>query len=307
MQSPESVNNSPADEQAEARQPSLKWYPYFLVNGNLKEKVSKQPFEFSDCPTREDVETAIIESKFHPSGKYKVEKRKNGQPIEYFYCEKPDASFFQQNNSKIAIETEPELDEDESDYADAPEFDLSAEIETRAELLSLRRELREIKRLERERGETAQASQSEALSIMREMQKQSDKAFQNGREQGLEMMKMFTQLQQPQQNPTELMLSMLKGTLEVQRGVRELSDEISPDAGGESSIIGDAAKLVETLGKNASTFIPLLFNRTASVPTARPEPAQRRAKPKASESNGQGGELSDLLTKVNNKQGGEKK
>ncbi len=208
-------------------------------------------------------------------------------------------------NEKQTLEVAPEFN-DEDDLG-APEFDLSAEIETRAEIISLRRELREIKNLERERNETAQTSQNETLSMMREMQKQSEKSFQQGREQGLEMMKMFMQLQpqQSKENPTEVMLSMLKGTLEVQRGVRELSDEISPDAGGESSIIGDAAKLVHELGKNASTFIPLLFNRTASVPTARPGPAQRRAKPKSASNqtpNGNGqGELTDLLNKVKNK------
>jgi hypothetical protein len=306
MKSPEVINNLPTKDQTEAKQPTLKWYPYFLVNGNIKEKVLKQSFEFSDCPTQGDVEMAIIESKFHPSGKYRVEKRKNGNPTDYFYCEKPELSFFQQNISKPIIEVEPEFDD--VDDLDEPEFDLNAEIETRAELISLRRELREIKKLERERSETAQASQSEALSMMREMQKQSDKAFQNGREQGLEMMKMFMQLQpqQSQQNPTEMMLSMLKGTVEVQRGVRELSDEISPDAGGSSSFIGDAAKLVDSLGKNAGQFLPLLFNRPATVPTANPATAQRPAKPKASDGNGQT-ELSDLLTKIKSKKEGEKK
>jgi hypothetical protein len=309
MQSPESLNNSPADDQAEARKPSLKWYPYFLINGNLKDKERKQPFEFSDCPTREDVETAIIESKFHPSGKYKVEKRKNGQPVEFFYCEKPDASFFQQINSKVVIESEPELDDDESDDQDAPEFDLDAEIQTRAELIALRRELAEIKRLEGERSETAQASQSEALSMMREMQKQSDKAFQNGREQGLEMMKMFTQLQpqQSQQNPTELMLSMLKGTLDVQRGVRELSDEISPNSDGTSSYIADAAKLVDSLGANVGKLLPLFLGRRLAQGTARKSDNGRQTLTTHAKTNGNGqGEFTDLLDKIKSKNEGEK-
>jgi hypothetical protein len=306
MQSPEVVNNSLAEDQTEAKQPSLKWYPYFLVNGNIKEKVRKQPFEFSDCPTREDVEMAIIESKFHPSGRYKVEKRKNGQPVEFFYCEKPEFSFFQQNISKPIIEVEPDFDD--IDDSDEPEFDLNAEIETRAELISLRREMREIKKLERERSETAQNSQSEVLSMMREMQKQSDKAFQNGREQGLEMMKMFMQLQpQPsQQNPTELMLSMLKGTLEVQRGVRELSDEISPDAGGASSFIADAARLVDSVGNNAGKLLPLVLGR--GLPQANGKPVKSRpATNQTANGNGQG-ELSNLLDKVKkkNKQEGKK-
>jgi len=297
MQSPESVNNSLAEDQTEGKQPSLKWYPYFLANGNIKEKVGKQPFEFSDCPTREDVEMAIIESKFHPSGKYKVEKRKNGQPVEFFYCEKPEFSFFQQNISKPIIEAETELDDE--DDSDEQEFDLNAEIQTRAELISLRRELREIKKLERERNETAQNSQSEVLSMMREMQKQSDKAFQNGREQGLEMMKMFMQLQpQSQQNPTELMLSMLKGTLEVQRGVRELSDEISPDAGGGNSFIADAARLIDSVGTNAGKLLPLVLGR---LPQANGKPAKPRPATNQTANGNQPGELTSLLDKVKSK------
>jgi hypothetical protein len=164
MQSPESINNSPADEQAEARQPSLKWYPYFLVNGSLKEKVSKQPFEFSDCPTREDVETAIIESKFHPSGKYKIEKRKNGQPIEYFYCEKPDSSFFQQVNSKVVIETEPEFDDDEDSDTDAPGIDLNTLIEIRAESIFVERENGQLKRQLEEKGALEKTTSAQSLS-----------------------------------------------------------------------------------------------------------------------------------------------
>ncbi len=308
MKSPEVINNLPTEDQTEAKQPSLKWYPYFLTNGSLKEKVSKQPFNFTDCPTREDVETAIIESKFHPPGKYKVEKRKNGQPVEFFYCEKPDASFFQQTNSKVVIESEPEFDDDESDDAGEPEFDLNAEIEMRAELLSLRRELREIKRTERERTETAQASQSEALSMMREMQKQSDKAFQNGREQGLEMMKMFTQLQpqQSQQNPTELMLSMLKGTLDVQRGVKELSNEISPSAGG-ASLISDAADLINAVGDNAGKLLPIFLGSRLAQGTAKKSDNGRQTQTTRTKTNGsEQGEFTDLLNKIKSKNEGEK-
>ncbi len=306
MKSPEVINNLRTEDQTEGKQPSLKWYPYFLVNGNVKEKVGKQPFEFSDCPTREDVEMAIIESKFHPSGRYRVEKRKNGQPVEFFYCEKPELSFFQQNISKPIIEVEPEFDD--IDDSDEPEFDLNAEIETRAELISLRRELREIKKLERERTETAQASQSEALSMMREMQKQSDKAFQNGREQGLEMMKMFTQLQpqQSQQNPTELMLSMLKGTLDVQRGVKELSNEISPSAGG-ASLISDAADLINAVGVNAGKLLPLFLGRTQPQATAKKSDSSRPTPTTRTKTNGsEQGEFTDLLDKIKSKNEGEK-
>jgi hypothetical protein len=299
MQSPEVINNSLAEDQTEANQPSPRWYPFFF-NGNVKEKKSRQCFEVSDCPMPEDVEMAIVESKFHPPGRYKVEKRINGNPKDYFYCTKPETSFFQQNISKPIIEVEPDFDD--IDDSDEPEFDLNAEIETRAELISLRRELREIKKLERERNETAQNSQSEVLSMMREMQKQSDKAFQNGREQGLEMMKMFMQLQpQSQQNPTELMLSMLKGTLEVQRGVRELSDEISPDAGGASSFIGDAARLIDSVGNSAGKLLPLVLGR--GLPQANGKPVKSRpATNQTANGNGQG-ELSALAAKIKQKEG----
>ncbi len=201
-------------------------------------------------------------------------------------------------NEKQTLEVEPEFNDEED--SDESEFDLSDEIETRAELIALRRELREIKRLERERNESAQASQSEALSMIREMQKQSEKSFQ----QGLQMAQMIMQSSQPQQNPTELMLSMLKGTLEVQRGVRELSDEISPDAGGASSFIADAAKLVDSVGNNAGKLLPLVFGRglpQASTKSVKSRPATNQT----ANGNGQG-ELSNLLDKVKNKQEGKK-
>lgn len=112
------------------------------------------------------------------------------------------------------IDIEPETETDESDF-DAPEYDMSSEVELRAELIAVRREMKELRERERERQDTAKDSQSEMLAMMRESAKQSEKSFQ----QGLQMAQMIMSQQQPKENPSELMLSMLRGTLEVQRGV----------------------------------------------------------------------------------------
>jgi hypothetical protein len=286
------------DEQTAERKPIIKWYPYFLINGNLKEKELKQQFEIADCPTRDDVEAAIVESVFHPAGKYRVEKKKGGQPTsDYFYCEKPEASFFQQTAQKPIIRLEPDferLEQMDGEQLNPQMEDLITRLIQKVEDLEDRLQ---------DHPEPAPSSSNETvmLSVLREMQKQGERNLQQSEksfQQGLQMAQMMLQSQQqPQQNPTELMLSMLKGTLEVQRGVRELSEEIAPnDSGGGSSLIADGAKLLDSLGRNASTFLPLLSGALGgNRQTAQP------AQPSPTTSNGNGNSnLAETFAKIKN-------
>ena len=292
--------DSPSQDQTKDRKSTVGWYLSLLVNGNLKEKIGKGSLEVSDYPMPEDVEMALIESNIFPAGKYKVEKRINGAIKESFYCVKPDSSFFQQKTSSQINEveqTEDNFDEDfDEEDLNKPVFDINEEIQSRAELIALKREIQEMKRQERERVEHAQNSQSEVLQMMREMQKQSEKSFQQGREQGLEMMKMFMQFQsQPQQNPQETILGLLKETLAVQRGVRELSEEIAPPKAESGSIFDGAANLIDSISRNAPKILPVVAGLTGIKPSAiLPAVASSKTAIGPANGNGASGETSNL-------------
>ncbi len=165
----------------------------------------------------------------------------------------------------------------------------------------LERELAESKRQAKEQRETLQSSQSETLSLIREMQRSSDKAFQQGREQGLEMMKMFMQFQQqPQQNPQTSILELLKETLAVQRGVRELSEEISPTEKPSGNILDGAANLIDSISRNAPKVLPLVAGLSGLKPNGVvPSTTTAQTPLPASNGNNGSGETSNLSEMFN--------
>ncbi len=141
-----------------------------------------------------------------------------------------------------------DIESDETDF-DEPEFDLEVEIDRRVQ--------EALQRFTTEREEPTRNLQSEVLQILRESEKGKERAYQQGRESGLEIMKMFMQFQQPQKNPIEMLTELVA----VQRGVRELSEEIiapNDSNGGGSSLLADGAKLISSIGQNAGVFIPML-------------------------------------------------
>lgn len=250
--------------------------------GSFPESVVGEPLERRLLPFLTEMNA--------PAGDYKIDIRKpNGHFEKSFDVPIPET----EQRSERIIDIEPESETDKSDF-DAPEYDMSSEIELRAELIALRREMKELR--ERERQDTAKDSQSEMLAMMRESSKQSEKSFQ----QGLQMAQMIMSQQQPKENPSELMLSMLRGTLEVQRGVRQLSEEIGPqESASGGSFMGDAARLIDSVGKNAGTFAPIIMGALgANRPT--PPPAAQTPMPRSTEPTTAvpSGELGNLAEKI---------
>jgi hypothetical protein len=197
--------------------------------------------------------------------------------------------------SQAIIEVEPEEFED-----DAPEeFSFDNSDQTSALQLQLLIEKEKTKRLESELNATKAGSQNEMQTTVSAL----ERAYEQNREL---MMLMLSNAQkpQPQQDPTTLMLSMLKGTLEVQRGVRELSEEIAPnDSSGGTSMIGDAARLIESVGKSAPVFLPLLGGLLGGggPPITPVRPARAQTAPTTG-ADGQGGGLAGLAKKVQNRE-----
>lgn len=267
-----------------------KVYVYRMIDGTPKEfgsfpeTVVGQPIERRVLPFLKEINVE--------SGDYKVELRNAKghfeRSFDFSIAEEIEKQDFV-DVEMVDLQTEAELDESDYDVS-------SNEVEMRAELISLRREMRELRERERERTDAAKESESSALMMIREMQKQSEKSFQ----QGLQMAQMIIQSSQPKDNPSELMLSMLKGTLEVQRGVRELSEEISPSQATSSggSLLADGAKLLDSVGRNAGTFLPLLTGLVTRQdgPASQPSPPTRFAvdSPPA-------GELDNLAARIRDK------
>lgn len=188
---------------------------------------------------------------FFGDGEYKAEIRKpNGhfeRSIDFSIAEDEKPS---------RIEFEPELGEGEINESEDFQFDGENRQMNALEVENLLLKER-LKRIEEDLTRQKSGNQSETQTLITALE-------DSRREQRELLMLMLTNAQkppQPQQDPTTLMLSMLKGTLEVQRGVRELSEEIAPnDSTGGSSFLADGAKLVDSIGRNAKTFLPMLTN-----------------------------------------------
>ncbi len=257
--------------------------------GSFPEAVIGEPLERRLLP--------FIEERNFGGGEWKVDVRNAKGHFERSYDftiadTEPD-------DRERVIDIEPENEGDETEFDNG--YDISGEIAVRAELIAMRREMKELRQREHERQETVKDSESNALTLIREMQKQSEKSFQ----QGLQMAQMIMQSAQPKENPSELMLSMLKGTLEVQRGVRQLSEEIAPSGSGEGDggYLAGGAKLLDSLGRNAGTFLPIL---AGLMPKAAPTAAALDRNDVPFPANGNAGEFANLADKIQKKEAAKK-
>lgn len=155
-----------------------------------------------------------------------------------------------------------------------------------------------LKRLEDDFSRQKTGNQSEMQTLISALE-------ESRREQRELMMMMLSQSQKPQQDATTQAMSILEKSLGIVTKAKAISEEIAPaESSSGGTYLGDAAKLVDSIGKNAGTFLPMFLNRSAAPAPTTP----RTAKPKASNGDGnQTGELGDLLAKVKNKKEGEAK
>lgn len=269
---------------------------YRMIDGNPKEQGA---FPETAIGTPLERRLPVFAKELFGKGEYRAEIRKpNGhfeRAFDFSIATEPDRAEKEKQN---VVEIEPEEFDDElEDFSfDAKDGQMSA---TEVENLLLKERLR---RLDDEVLRHKSGNQSETQTLIAALE-------ESRREQRELMMMMLAQSQKPQQDATTQAMGILEKSLGIVTRAKAISEEIAPQEAGSSNstYLGDAAKLVDSLGKiNVSQYLSLLFNRPATVPPARPEAAQRRAKPKASDGNQQG-ELSDLLARVKNKQEGEKK
>ncbi len=196
------------------------------------------------------------------------------------------------------LEISPEIEDEEEFIKDKFDENDSKTSEILSFLLQKIEKLDE--RLE-ERQENLPTSQNAELLMMRELSRQNEKNLD--RYIGLLQNSIQSQ-QQPQQDPTAMMLQMLQGTLAVQKGVRELSEEIAPNdtGGGSSSLLSDGAKLLDAVGRNAGTFLPVIGGLLGRLPNTPAQVVRQPATPAKTNGNGQSGGLADLAKKVQKKE-----
>ena len=237
---------------------------------------------------------AVFVKEIYGAGDYRFEKRKpNGhfeRAFDVSIAAEPERADSARQN---IIEFEPEEDFEEPENFAFVENDG----QPNALHFQLLIEKEKTKRLETELQAIRIGNQNEKQTADSALEKLLD------RNEAL-MMMLLTNAQKPQQDATTQAMNLLEKSFGMVTKARAISDELAPPETNSNGYLGEAANLINALGKNAGTFLPLFMNRSA--PTAKPPTAPKNSASKPTNGN-QSGELSDLLAKVKNKKAGETK
>jgi hypothetical protein len=145
-----------------------------------------------------------------------------------------------------------------------------------------------------------------------EMQTLISALEESRREQRELMMMMLNRSQQPQQDSTAQAMNILEKSLGIVTKAKAISEEIAPygdSGGGGGGMLADGAKLIDSLGRNAGTFLPMLMGAGSlmSRPQLPNSPAPRTPAPQQTADAAAGvGELSELAKKIQQKEGDKK-
>jgi hypothetical protein len=159
------------------------------------------------------------------------------------------------------------------------------------------------------------------LALLKEKYRQLEQSKSNGqsdmqtmlaelkeaRREQFEMMKLMLQRENEPRataDPTAQAMNILKNTLELSRTAKEISNELVPPPAtppGESSWLGDAANLMDTVGKHAPTFMPIVGGVLSRLAPTGPAPVQQPTTAAPATPSQQGG-LSDLASKIQSKE-----
>ena len=297
------MNNTEATDNAEndatrprrSRQPKAERRVciYRLIDGNAKEQGVFPEAVIGD-PLERRLPTFLKE--MFGAGEYKVDLRKtNGH--------------FEKSFPILIAESEPEqeriVDVDLDEFEDEPEpeehsfADNAGQMNTvEVENLILKERLR---RLEEDAQRQKSGNQGETQALL--------SALEEGRRREHEMMLMMvTQAQKPQQDATLQAMSMLEKSFGMISKARDLSEQIAPGGSGEGSggILADGAKMIDSLGRAAPTFLPILAGLMPKAPQA-PVPTFRSEAPFAPVTNENGnGDLAGLAEKIQKKESAKK-
>jgi hypothetical protein len=235
------------------------------------------------------------------AGEYRVETRKpNGQFEQSFDFSIADAA------EPLAPNPRPVADAAGAEVVREEPRELSFEQNTgqmsgaEVENLLLKERLR---RMEEDVARHKMGNQTEMQTLISALE-------ESRREQRELMMMMLNRSQQPQQDSTAQAMNILEKSLGIVTKAKAISEEIAPygdSGGGGGGMLADGAKLIDSLGRNAGTFLPMLMGASGLMGTRSPAAVPRTAaatpesSPNSAEPN-PNGELAELAKKIQRKE-----
>ncbi len=268
-------------------------FVYRMIDGKPKEQ-GAFPETAIGTPLERRLPTFLKE--LFGEGEYRTEIRKpNGhfeRAFDFSIATEPQRAEREREN---IVETDLEdFDEEPEDYPLTGNAGQMNAVEVENLLLRER-----LKRFEEELSRNKSGNQSDSQTLIAALE-------ESRREQRELMMLMLSQSQKPQQDATTQAMNILEKSLGIVTKAKAISEEIAPpETNSNGSFLGDAAVFMDSLGKNAGAFIPMLLGNRSNVQPNRP--IKRASKPATTTDNTQPGELTDLLQKVKSKKEGEKK
>ncbi len=203
-------------------------------------------------------------------------------------------------------EIEMEADRVDEDFEDAPDeyafLDRDAPMTQKDFENALMRE--RLKQVEAEALRQRQSSQTETQAFLA--------ALEAHRKENREMTMMLIQLaQKPQQDSSLTALDLMEKSFGLVNKARAFSEEIAPSGGsseGGGGFLDGAAKVIESVGRHAPTFMPIvagMMQSAASQPPA-PQPGQMQhpgqAPPPVTTNPGELANLADRVQKKGKEQ-----
>lgn len=261
---------------------------YRVIDGNAKEQGSFPEAVIGD-PLERRLPTFLKE--MFGAGEYKVDLRKtNGHFERSFPISIAESE--PERERIIDIERE-EFDDDRDEYSfpDSPSPGQMSAADVENMLLKER-----LKRFEEDARRQKSGSHSETHVLISALE-------ESRREQRELMMMMLNQSQKPQQDATLQAMNMLEKSFGMITKAKALSEEIAPSGSseGDGGYMAGGAKLLDSIGRNAGTFLPLLAGlMPKSPPMPTPAVAHQEVPFPQGSQNGHG-EFADLAEQINQK------
>lgn len=196
--------------------------------------------------------------------------------------------------ARQTIEVEPEADE--------PDFGFQSGDDLELRFFLIQQENERLKADLARQQSTAQSSQNEYIRMFELLLARDEAARAREDAAFNRALKLSQAMQQPQpqQNPAQMMMEMLQSTIQIQRGVKQLGEEIAPAekaAGGNT--IDSITNLIDSVSKNGAKLAPLLLGGLTPKATAQPtRTTQTRPEPQQSTNGNGAGSLTELFAKA---------
>ncbi|MGD9561989.1 MAG: hypothetical protein AB7F88_07195 [Pyrinomonadaceae bacterium] len=244
--------DEPDTKPRKSRQPKAdrRVFVYRVADGKPKEQGSFPEAVIGD-PLERRLPTFLKEMFGH--GDYRVETRKpNGHFEKSFEFSIADT----EPERERIVDVEPE-DFEAENILDGDDFGQMNSVEVENLLLKER-----LKRLEEDISRQKSGTQTETQTLISALE-------ESRREQRELMMMMIAQSQKPQQDATTQAMNILEKSLGIVTKAKAISEEIAPqESQSNGSFIGDAARLIDSLGKNAGTFAPFVMSALGGTKAA---------------------------------------